>query len=187
VHIVCAEKEARDTPYTHARHTTPQTNKKQTNPQQKNKAAWWLPEPAKAQYAATVLAPEAALLASGVRGPGLACLERLAAELYPDSPWFVGEALSIADFAAFDVYDAHLAGPPPFAAAARANFPRLARHHALVAADEGVCLCLCVCVCLGRVLVFLLPAPSQTNPNKHKKKTKKASPSTLPAPRAQSS
>jgi hypothetical protein len=62
---------------------------------------WWRRSEADAvaSYAATTLAPEAQLLAAeGYQGPGLACLDRIAADGEGEGPWLGGGSrLTIAD------------------------------------------------------------------------------------------
>ncbi|KAI8471030.1 MAG: hypothetical protein J3K34DRAFT_418797 [Monoraphidium minutum] len=92
-------------------------------------------------YISTVLAREDDLAAPGcpLKGPGLACLERLAADGAEDGPWLGGcPKLTIADITVFDLFDSHLAAAPPVAAAARERFPWLAAHHRRVAAQLGI-------------------------------------------------
>lgn len=75
-------------------------------------------------------------------GPGLACLERLAAEASDDAPlspppWLGAAArMTIADIVVFDLVDSHLAAPE-FEGALRQRFPALAAHHKRVAAQPG--------------------------------------------------
>jgi hypothetical protein len=76
--------------------------------------------------------------APAARGPGLACLERLAAAAAPPSKWLYAAAgFTIADVAVFDVVDMHLAAPE-FAPTIEARFPALMAHHRAVAAIPGI-------------------------------------------------
>lgn len=107
----------------------------------KLKDIWWRrgePEAVEA-YAATVLAPEPQLLAAGgFAGPGLACLERVAAEGEGEGPWLGGSGrLTIADVCVFDLVDAHLAAPE-LEKTVRERFPALLAHHRRVAGYPGI-------------------------------------------------
>ncbi|GBF91688.1 hypothetical protein Rsub_03992 [Raphidocelis subcapitata] len=103
------------------------------------KGVWWRrgDAGAVADYARTTLAREADLLAASDQpGPGLACLERLAAD--EESPWLGGCGRpSVADVCVFDLVDCHLAAPE-LAGAVRERFPALMAHHRRFAAQPGV-------------------------------------------------
>ncbi|GLC69166.1 Glutathione S-transferase P [Pleodorina starrii] len=90
------------------------------------------------EYLGGVMAPEEELKGLGMMGPGLASLEYLLARRrYSDGGWLVGAGPSLADFAAFDLVDLHLA-QSQLAEPLRNRFPALIAHHAKVAELHGV-------------------------------------------------
>jgi len=97
------------------------------------KLVYYGDEAANQQYVETVLASEEQLVKlSGFKGPGMACLERLAG-LHP-GPWMLGRSFSIADIVVFDLVDMHQG---VFADAMK-KFPHLMDHYKAVAEQQGI-------------------------------------------------
>ncbi|KIZ02945.1 hypothetical protein MNEG_5012 [Monoraphidium neglectum] len=95
---------------------------------------------ATADYVATSLASESDVVSEGfpLKGPGLACLERLAVDNADDGPWLGGcSKLTIADITAFDLVDIHLA-LPDLSGVVKKRFPALVAHHRRVAGHAGI-------------------------------------------------